>query len=60
MKLYVLSFEDGNVDELTSTLRMSPATYNTLLTLLRPGLTKKNTNMRKCISAEARLLLTLC
>ena len=38
---------------------MSPSTYDTLLKMLTPGLTKKNTNMRRCICAEARLLLTL-
>ena len=34
-------FLDGDVDEFHTTLRMSPNTYNSLLELLRPGLTKK-------------------
>ena len=49
----------GDVDEYKATLRMCPATYNALLAMISPGITKKKTNMRKAICADARLLLTL-
>ncbi|XP_073435274.1 uncharacterized protein [Dendrobates tinctorius] len=39
--------------------RMSLATFNILLETVRPGITFQETRIRKCISAEERLLLTL-
>ena len=38
---------------------MSPKVYRKLFNILKKGLTKKHTNMRKPISAEARLALTM-
>ena len=52
-------FQDGDVQELRSTLRMSLATYHNLLEELRPGITKQHTTFRPPIDAESRLLLTL-
>ncbi|XP_040275603.1 uncharacterized protein LOC120990767 [Bufo bufo] len=39
--------------------RMSFPTFDLLLGELRPGLTFMNTNMRRCVSAEERLIITL-
>ena len=39
--------------------RMKKATFCKLLTKLRPMLQKKDTNFRKCVSPEERLLVTL-
>jgi hypothetical protein len=39
--------------------RMSKASYQHLLQMTVPALTKHNTNMRECVSAEERLLITL-
>ena len=55
----VFIFQDDDVGEIKSTLRMEPHVYKTLLEELRPGITKQSTNFRDPISAEARLCLTL-
>lgn len=39
--------------------RMKKVTFSKLLTKLRPRLQKKDTNFRKCVSPEERLLVTL-
>ncbi|CAH1986896.1 unnamed protein product [Acanthoscelides obtectus] len=39
--------------------RMSKASYLELVKLLSPFLSKMNTNMRECVSAEERILITL-
>lgn len=39
--------------------RMSKESYLNLVHLLTPFLQKNNTNMRECVSAEERILITL-
>lgn len=39
--------------------RMSTNTYMNLVQLITPSIRQKNTNMRECVSAEERLLITL-
>jgi hypothetical protein len=43
----------------TALYRMSKASYQHLLQMTVPALTKHNTNMRECVSTEERLLITL-
>lgn len=39
--------------------RMSKDSYRELLKLVTPNIHKMNTNMRECVSAEERILITL-
>jgi len=39
--------------------RMSKDSYQELLKLVTPNVHKMNTNMRECVSAEERILITL-
>lgn len=39
--------------------RMTPKTFDMLLELTRERISKKNTNFRKCIPPEERLIITL-
>ncbi|XP_069624175.1 uncharacterized protein [Ranitomeya imitator] len=48
-----------NPDKFFNYCRMRIQTFDILLDILRPGITKKDTRMRKSISAEERLILTL-
>ncbi|XP_072142202.1 uncharacterized protein [Dermacentor andersoni] len=40
-------------------LRMPPSTFDTLLELLRPSITKEDTNYRPAVSAHDRLAMTV-
>ncbi|XP_075684243.1 uncharacterized protein LOC142652483 [Rhinoderma darwinii] len=46
-------------EKFRSFCRMSVATFDILLVQIRTGITYKDTNMRRCISPEERLLVTL-
>ncbi|XP_044133116.1 protein ANTAGONIST OF LIKE HETEROCHROMATIN PROTEIN 1-like [Bufo gargarizans] len=46
-------------DKFVCYCQMSIPTFDLLLGELRPGLTFMNTNMRRCVSAEERLIITL-
>ncbi|KAM3936839.1 uncharacterized protein RB166_001486 [Leptodactylus fuscus] len=46
-------------DKFHSYCRMSIPTFDHLLSDLRPAITSHNTNMRQCITAEERLIITL-
>ncbi|XP_073445374.1 uncharacterized protein [Dendrobates tinctorius] len=48
-----------NPDKFFLYCRMTVSTFDVLLDTVRPGITFQDTQMRKCISAEERLLLTL-
>lgn len=50
---------DRDVEYYREYIRMPPRTFDTLLHLLRPHIQKKDTNFRKAISAEHRLVQTL-
>ncbi|CAH1963185.1 unnamed protein product [Acanthoscelides obtectus] len=39
--------------------RISKDCFTRLLNIIKPKITKKNTNWRNCVSAEERLLITL-
>ena len=56
---FILSLQDGDVEEFRLTLRMSPHTYAKLLTILRQPLQKKYTNFRDPIDPEARLAVCM-
>ena len=58
-KCTLVCFQDGDVQEFRATLRMPPEVYDNLFKLLKKGLTRKHTNMRKPICPEARLALTM-
>lgn len=47
------------MDEIRMTLQMPKAVYDELLEIMRPHISKKNTNYRPCKPAELRLALTL-
>nr|CAH7732072.1 unnamed protein product [Callosobruchus chinensis] len=40
-------------------MRMSQETFDELFRLIEPHIEKKDTNMRRCIPAEERLIITL-
>lgn len=46
-------------DDYKNYFRMSDNLFNKLLSMVKPFLERKDTNMRKCISAEERLAVTL-
>lgn len=46
-------------DDFRNYLRMDENTFNELLEMVRPLITKKNTVMRQAVSAEERLIATL-
>lgn len=46
-------------DDLKNYLRMDDKCFNELLTMVKPLISKKNTKMRKAITAEERLIVTL-
>lgn len=48
-----------NEDDYKNYFRMSGNTFNMLLGLVRPYMTRQNTHLRSCISVEERLAVTL-
>lgn len=39
--------------------RMSKESYKEIVDIIPPAIYQKNTNMRECVSAEERILITL-
>ena len=54
---YILQL--GCPDAFTKTTRMPPGIYKELLELVRPLITRSDTNRRKAISCEERLSMTI-
>lgn len=48
-----------NDEKFQSFYRMSKETYMLLVNIVRPTISKVNTNMRECVSAEERIMITL-
>lgn len=49
----------SSTDDLKNYLRMGDVTFQKLLKLVKPFISKRNTRMRRAISAEERLIATL-
>lgn len=48
-----------NDERFQSMYRMTKRTFQELVELLTPAISRQNTNMRECISADERILITL-
>ena len=46
-------------EKFSNYFRMTCGSFDELLTILGPALSRQNTNMRKCVPAEERLAVTL-
>lgn len=57
--LIYLEVEDTDTDKFGAVFRMSPEVFDLLLEKVRPAIEKQDTNMRLCIPAKVRLMLTL-
>lgn len=55
----IKKLRQSSTDDLKNYLRMDDKMFKKLLKVVKPNITKKNTKMRKAISAEERLIATL-
>ena len=57
--LFIFPLQLGCVSDFRHTTRMMPSVYKHLLELVRPHITYQDTHLRKSITAEERLSLTI-
>lgn len=56
---FVAELREGDPKSFTNFVRMSPENFDWLLEKVRPKIEKKNTQLRKAVSATTRLVVTL-